>query len=70
MNDCKMTKSAAIAWIKRIQEGDFDKNEIADLPKDKLVEQMWGDPIFVYGMEYGAILAAMKIFKIKKKDLI
>jgi len=61
-------RKQAIEWIKEIQTGKFDRNEI-DVPKGNTAEVFWHDPMFSYGMEYGAILAIMKIFNLSKKDL-
>jgi len=63
-----MDKAQSITLIKEIQDGKFDRNEI-DVPRGNTAEVFWNDPMFSYGMEYGAILAIMKIFDINKKDL-
>ena len=64
-----MNKKDAIKLIKKIQNGKFDRNEIADIPKGELAKKYWNDALFAFGMEYGAILIIMKIFDITKKDL-
>jgi hypothetical protein len=62
-----MDKQQAIQWVKRIQGGQFDRNEIKDrIPKGKLAENLWNDGTFSYGMEYGAIMAVMKIFDLEE----
>lgn len=58
----------AIKWIKEIQNGAFKRNEI-DVPKGRIAISCWNDPMFGYGMEYGAILAIMKIFNISSNEL-
>jgi len=66
-----MAKDEAIGWIKSIQNGDFDRNEIVDqIPRGSVAVRYWNDSMFSYGMEYGAILALMITFNIKKDELI
>ena len=65
-----MTKAQAIEWIKEIQGGDFDRNEmIAEIPRGLMAVEHWNNSKFSYGMEYGAILTLMKIYGIKKDEL-
>lgn len=63
-----MTREQGIEWIRKIQSGSFDRNEI-DIPKGGIAFYKWDETDFEYGMEYGAILAIMKIFDIKKEEL-
>jgi len=65
-----MTKDQAIKCIGKIQNGKFDRNEIVDqIPRGKVAIAKWNDTVFAYGMEYGAIMALMKAFGIKKSEL-
>jgi len=66
-----MTKNQAIGWIKEIQTGKFDRNEIVDqIPRGKIAVKLWNDsPEFSLGMEYGAIMALMIVYNIKKEEL-
>lgn len=63
-----MNKQQAIAEIKRIQSGKFNRNE-PECPKGKIAENLWNDDKFSYGMEYGAIVALMQAFEISIEDL-
>lgn len=63
-----MTKSEAIAKIKAIQSGRWNRNN-PDPPKGLLAKALWNDASFSYGMEYGAIVALMQAFGITKNDL-
>ena len=64
-----MTKQQAIAKIKEIQSGRWDRNK-PEPPKGSLAKTFWTDETFAYGMEYGAIVALMQAFEITKDDLI
>ena len=66
-----MTKDQAIKWIKEIQTGKFDRNEIVDqIPMGKIAVKLWNDsPEFSFGMEYGAIMALMITYDIKGEDI-
>jgi len=64
-----MTREDAIDYIKEIQNGKFDRNTIKDLPKGKIAKYLWNNATFAYGMEYGAVLATMKLFNLSKEDL-
>ena len=63
-----MTKEQGMQWLKEIQNVGFDRNEL-EVPRGQAAERFWNEPMFVYGMEYGAILAIMKVFDITKDDL-
>jgi len=64
-----MTREDAINYIKEIQNGKFDRNTIKGLSKGKIAKYLWNNATFAYGMEYGAILATMKIFDLTLGDL-
>jgi len=65
-----MTKKQAIKWIKEIQNGKFDRNEIVfKIPRGSIAIDKWNDVLFSYGMEYGAIHALMKAFNISEIEL-
>ncbi len=65
-----MNQQQAINWIKEIQSGKFDRREMKDkMPLGTIAERNWHNGQFAYGMEYGAILAIMKIFDLTKDDL-
>lgn len=65
-----LNKKEAILWIKRIQNGEFDRSGMLHiLPVGMVAAEKWEDPDFSYGMEYGVIMALMQIFTIKKCDL-
>ena len=66
-----MTKDQAIKWIKEIQTGGFNRNEIVDqIPMGKIAVKLWNDsPEFSLGMEYGAIMALMITYDIKGEDI-
>ena len=63
-----MYKYEAIKFIKKIQSGQFDREQI-EIPKGVAAIDLWDDSKFTYGMEYGAILALMVAFDISMKDL-
>lgn len=66
----EMTKTEAIKWIKEIQTGKFDRNEIVDqIPRGSIAVERWYEPEFAIGMEYGVIMALMKAYDIKKDEL-
>ena len=62
------TKQDAIAYIKEIQSGRFDRFD-PDIPRGKIAADLWESAKFGYGMENGAILALMKAFDISLEDL-
>ncbi len=62
------TKQDAIAYIKNIQSGGFDRTEI-QIPMGKIAADVWESSKFQYGMENGAILALMVAFDISLDDL-
>lgn len=65
-----MNKKEAISWIKEIQIGNFERNELVDeIPRGEIAISYWDDSTFSYGMEYGVIMALIKIFKVTKNDL-
>jgi hypothetical protein len=65
-----MTKEEAIKWIKEIQNGEYDRHMIINqIPCGRLARRFWDDSLFSLGMEYGAIMALMTAFKIKKDEL-
>jgi len=65
-----MKKQEAIQWIKDIQDGKFNQDEFIDeMPLGSIATNNWHEGLFSYGMEYGAILAVMKIFDLTKEDL-
>ena len=66
-----MTKNQAIEWIKEIQTGGFNRNEIVNqIPRGNIAVKIWDDSLeFSFGMEYGAIMALMMIYNIKKEEL-
>lgn len=62
-------KNIAIAKIKEIQSGNFDRNKPKDIPKGRVAEKVWNDVKFAYGMDYGAIVILMQMFGVTEKDL-
>ncbi len=65
-----LDRQEAINWIKEIQSGNFDRNDMKDkMPLGSMAEKRWNNDEFQYGMEYGAIGAIMKIFDLTKDDL-
>ena len=53
-------KIKAIKIIQEIQNGNFDRNNPI-CPKGDIAKLFWEDATFAYGMEYGAIVALMRI---------
>ena len=66
-----MTKDQAIKWIKEIQTGGFNRNEIVNqIPRGNIAVKIWDDSLeFSFGMEYGAIMALMITYDIKGEDI-
>lgn len=65
-----MTKEQAIRWIKEIQNGKFDRNEMVDrIPRGRIAIKKWDDSLFGFGLEYGVIIGLMKAFDIDKGEL-
>lgn len=62
-------KREALEIIKIIQSGGWNRNT-PEPPKGTIAEDKWLDPDFSYGMEYGAIVALMQLFKLETKDLL
>lgn len=55
--------------IKEIQNGSGVNRDFPEVPKGSMAEDLWDNSTFTYGMEYGAILILMQIFKLTKEDL-
>lgn len=76
-----LNKQEAIELIKDIRGGHFDRNDVEIFPvgphkcsfRDyicgEIAKDLWNDPIFGIGMEYGAIWGLMKAFGVTAKDL-
>jgi len=76
-----MTKQEAIELIREIRSGHFDRNDVKIFPvgphrcsfRDyicgEIAKDLWNDPIFGLGMEYGAIWGLMKAFGITGEDI-
>ncbi len=63
-------KDQAIKWFKRIQNGSgVDTSIFPDILKGSIARDKWGDSLFTYGIEYGVLIALIKIFDIKLEDL-
>ena len=66
----KFNKQAAIRFIKAIQNGELDRYENLDnFPRSNMAIEYWDNHMFSYGMEYGAIMALMKVYNIQKDEL-
>lgn len=63
-----MTKEKALSIIKEIQSGEWDRNT-PDCPKGLIAIDKWEDPLFSYGMEYGAIVGLMQVFDLTIEDI-
>lgn len=65
-----MNKDQAIKWIKEIQNGNFDRNEIVSkIPRGSIAVSNWDEPLFTHGLEYGVIIGLMKVFNIDKNEI-
>ena len=61
-----MNKEQGINWIKEIQNGKFNRDDMKnEIPLGRIAEKLWDDTTFGYGMEYGIITAIIKVFNIK-----
>lgn len=61
-----MTKQQAIEWYREIQAGNFDASERwgyrEKFEVGEVAKYVWNDPAFAYGIEYGVLIAIVKIF--------
>lgn len=68
-----MTKAEAIAWYKSINSGDGVNRtgpvESGVLGRGGIAEANWDNGLFTLGIEYGAMIAIIKIFDLKREDL-
>lgn len=65
-----MTKDEEINLFKDIQSGDgVDRQEFPNGMKGTMAKQCWDDPLFTYGIEYGALIVLRKIYDITVEDL-
>ena len=68
--DNTMGRQQAIKWMKDIQSGSgVDRRSFPDSMKGSIVKEKWHDSIFIIGIEYGVLIAIMKIFNLKEEDL-
>jgi len=65
-----MTKQQAITKIKLIQSGGYDRSSFPSNLRGRVAIKYWPDPMFQYGMEYGAIHGLMMAFNITEEDLL
>lgn len=63
-----MTRVEAIQWFKEIQNGEgVDITDFPDRLKGSMAKQFWHDSMFSYGLEYGVLLALIKIFDLSEE---
>ena len=61
----KMTLEEAEEWAIEMCEGgtyDARKDYLIKFGAGQIAKDMWHDPLFTYGMEYGILIAVKKIF--------
>ena len=66
-----MTKEEAIKWFKEISSGTgVDRYAALDIIRRGCIAQdLWDDPVFTLGVEYGVLIALVKAFNILAEDL-
>lgn len=66
-----MNKSEAIRWFHEITGGAGVDRESAlgAIRRGKIAEAKWNDPDFVLGIEYGALIALVRVFGITRGEL-
>ncbi len=66
-----MTREEAIAWYTAITTGDgVDRNAALDvLGRGSIAVGLWNDPTFTYGIEYGVLIALIRVFNLTQDDL-
>ncbi len=66
-----MNKENAVKWYKAIQNGQgVDRDEyLPVLKRGKIAEDLWNEGSFTLGIEYGVLIALIRIFNLKTEDL-
>lgn len=66
-----MSRADAIAWIRDITSGaGIDRTDTPVLAhRGQIAVEKWDDPLFTYGLEYGALIALCKAFDIDMAEL-
>jgi hypothetical protein len=66
-----MDKQKAIQLIEDIQGGGslFDRNVVPNIMRGSIAKDLWHNPYFAFGSEYGAIAAIMQCFDISEEDI-
>lgn len=66
-----MTKAEAIEWFKEITSGaGVDRDEVLEvLQRGSTAIAVWNDGTFTLGIEYGVLIALIKVFNLTAADL-
>lgn len=59
-----LSREQALQWCRAIQRGEgLDRTaDLERVPRGELAESSWDDPRFTLGLEYGALLALVRVF--------
>lgn len=68
-----MNKQQALAWFRRIQQGVGTYPErmkyLEQFGAGRIAEAVWHDGKFTLGLEYGILIALVRVFDLQKADL-
>lgn len=66
-----MTRAEAIAWYKEITTGaGLDPSDtLHAIRRGRIDPNLWNDGMFTLGLQYGTMMALIKVFDLTREDL-
>lgn len=58
-----VTATEAREWISEVCTEGVDRSKfVGRVPRGEMAKRYWDDPMFSYGVEYGVLMALVKVF--------